>query len=242
MKNFLQDLRYGARKLRKSVGPTAVAVLTLALGLAIITSIFSLVDSILLSPLPHPQPERLVRLWEKFAQEDPERRFNFSENELVDLRDQARSFEALAGYTLAPRNLTGVQNPEQVPVASVSPAFFSVLGARPDRGRAFLPDEEQPAKALVAVLSHESWQRRFGADPNVLGRTIDLDGQRFTVVGVMPEGFRSPGKLEPWGSPELWVPEVIDRANLAAERWGRRGRNLEVIARLRPGVSQDQAR
>ncbi|HSG39412.1 MAG TPA: ABC transporter permease, partial [Thermoanaerobaculia bacterium] len=155
--------------------------------------------------------------------------------------DQARSFEAVAGYTLSPRNLTGVENPERVPVASVSPAFFRVLAARPAHGRAFQPEEEEPAKALVAVLSHEAWQRRFGADPNALGRTIDLDGQRYTVVGVMPPGFRSPGKLEPWGYPELWVPEVIDRANLAAERWGRRGRNLEVIARLRPGVSQQQA-
>lgn len=241
MSDFLKDLRYGARKLGQRSGATAVAVLTLALGLSVNTAIFSLVDTILLRPLPYRQPERLVRLWERFDQKEPGRRFKFSENELLDLREQARSLESVAGYALAARNLTGVTTPEQVPVAGVSPALFNLLGAKPAIGRALLPEDEAADKELVAVLSDGSWRHRFGGDPKVLGRVISLDGVRYTVVGVMPADFHFPGKLEPWGYPELWVPEKIDRASLSSKRWGRHGRDLEVIARLRPGVSLAQS-
>jgi putative ABC transport system permease protein len=241
MSDLVQDLQYGARKLWQRSATTVVAVLTLALGLSVNTAIFSLVDTILLRPLPYQQPERLVRLWEEFAQKEPGRRFKLSENELVDLRDQARSLESVAGYALAARNLTGVARPEQVPVAGVSPALFNLLAVKPAIGRVLLPEDEGRDKELVAVLSDDSWRRRFSADPKVLGRAVNLDGERYTVVGVMPADFHFPGKLEPWGYPELWVPEKIDRASLSDKRWGRHGRYLEVIGRLRPGISSAQA-
>lgn len=223
METLLQDLRYAARSLRKNPGFAAVAILTLALGIGASTAMFTLVNSVLLRPLEYREPERLTMLWERTPAgegENPTSPRNFS-----GWREQAGSFTELAATFDRPLNLTGGGEPEQVLTRMTTANFFSLLGASAQLGRTYLPGEDA---ADVAVLSHRLWQRRFGGDPGVIGRAIDVDGQPLTVVGVMPADFRSVGMR-----PELWVPVELDR------EW--HGRYLQVVGRLRPGVTLGQA-
>jgi putative ABC transport system permease protein len=224
METLLQDLRYAARSLRKSPGFSVVAILTLALGIGASTAMFTLVNSVLLRPLEYRDPDRLVMVWEQTPRGDPTN--PTSPLNFFAWQEQATSFEALAAATDQPRNLSGGGEAEEVMVRATTANFFSVLGAGAQLGRTYVPGEE--AGDLV-VLSHRLWQGRFGGDPAILGRAIELNGVAKTVVGVMPAEFRSVG-----GRPDLWATTDLPRD------W--RGRFLQVVGRLRPAVTLEQAR
>lgn len=202
LETLLQDLRYGYRTLRKAPGFTTVAVITLALGIGANTAIFSAVDTALLRPLPYHDPGRLVWITEIWHKEH--------DNALVPNPDytnwnmQAHSFEEMAAYDGGEEfNLTGAGQPERIETAGVTPDFFRVLGVEPVLGRVFLPQEALPDGPRVTILSYGLWLRRFALDPNILGKAITLDNQRFTVVGAMPAGFRFP---DPDLKPQLFIP------------------------------------
>jgi len=202
MDSFIRDLRYSARMLIKSPGFTAVAVLALTLGIGANTAIFSVVNSVLLRPLPYSDPGRLMQLWEASARkgrgEMPASYPNFA-----DWRDQNHVFEQVVAYSDWTFNLTGAGEPERIRSAIVSPAFFSVLDIKPIRGRVFLSGEDERGKDTVAVISESLWQRRFDSDPNIVGRSLNLDDKSFTVVGVIARGVQAPLLSD---EIELWAP------------------------------------
>ena len=235
MGTFLQDVRYAVRTLLKSLGFAAVAVLALALGIGANTAIFSVVKAVLLSPLPYPEPERLVWVRESNPGADipdePASAPNYN-----DWRTQVRSFDGLAAYANTALTLTdgGGGEPERIPAVSTSANFFQVVGVAPALGRGFLPEEETAGKNRVVVLSHGLWQRRFGASPQALGQTITLGGNAYTVVGVAPADFKSPVRGPK--APEMWVPIAFNfNQNV------RRSDYLNVIGRLRAGATIGQA-
>jgi putative ABC transport system permease protein len=217
------DGRYALRSLQKNPGFSAVTIITLALGIGASTAMFTLVNSILLRPLEYPEPERLVVLWERNP--GGEERNVVSPRSFFAWREQAESFEQLAATWDRLLNLTGGGEAEQLRGKATTGSFFSVLGAGAQLGRTYRHGEEE---AAVAVLSHRLWQRRFGGDPAVVGRTITLDGRDRTVVGVMPADFHSLGTKA-----DLWVPIRLPPEG---------GRFLQVIGRLRPGTTLEQAR
>jgi len=229
-----QDLRYAFRMLRTHSGFTVVAVLTLALGIGANTAIFSVVNAVLLRPLPYADPGRLVTLWER----SPRRGFEqerVTPPDFLDWREQSRVFENLAFWTGGGEfNLVTPDGVEKVKCAYALSNLFPMLRAGPLLGRTFLPEEDQRESNRVAVLGYGYWQRRFAGDPSVIGRTITVDtyGRReYTIVGVMPPGFSFPNRCEVW-LPAGWNGIPTDR---------RGGHWLEVIARLKPGVTLDQA-
>ncbi len=237
---FLQDVRYAARMLSKSPGFTAVAVLTLALGVGANTAIFSVVEAVLLRALPYRHAERIVVMWEHNRTENQPHNTVGPAN-FLDWRDQARSFDEMAVLSDRRANLTGEGAPEEVPAQSVSPNLFTLLGAEAAVGRTFRPDDvkgEEPAR--IAILSHGLWQRRFGRSPGAVGQSLRLNGNDYTIIGVMPEGFTwfikensTTGK-----PPQIWVPMVLPerlRDRNASGRW------MQAVARLKPGVSPQQA-
>src|SRR3977135_3998867 len=188
METLLNDLRFGFRMLRKAPGFTIVAVTVLALGIGANTAIFSVVNSILLRPLPFQDPENLVQVWHV----PPPKsfpgltRFSVSPANYLDWEKQNHVFESMAIYNFPSYNLTGIGDPESVTGVRVSPEFFSLLKIQPILGRVFLPEENQSGRGHVAVLSQSFWQTHFASDPNILGRTISLNSQSYTVVGVVP--------------------------------------------------------
>src|SRR5919199_6966163 len=192
MKILLQDLRYGLRMLLKNPGFTLVAVAALALGIGANSAIFSVVNSLLLRPLPFEQPGGLVQVWETIPQrgrfEVPASFPNFA-----DWRDQNHVFEQMVAYSDWSFNLTGAAEPERIRGAVVSPEFFPALGIKPVLGRTLLPGEDQPGKDLSVVISRRLWQRRFNSDPAVVGKAVDLNGKSFTVVGVVAPAAALPG-------------------------------------------------
>jgi len=194
-----QDVRYGVRMLLKHPGFTFIAVLTLALGIGVNTALFSVVNAVLLRPLPYAEPERLVQIYEANAQQGFDR-FAFSLANFIDHRDQQTGFEQMAAYNRWNANLTGAGEPERVQVAIVSASFLPLLRVQPLLGRGFMPEEETPGKDNVAVLSYGLWQRRFGADPGILNQSVTLSGHVCTVVGVLPADFQFPN---PFGSNPL---------------------------------------
>lgn len=237
------DLFHGLRLLRRSPGFAAAAIFTLALGLGANSAIFSIVNAVLLRPLPYDDPDRLVKVWEVFPKQEEHKQFRFSEIEFLDVRDgSADVFTDLAAYSVAHGNLGGNDDPEQVLLSRVSPNLFDVLGQQAALGRVFSSQEERPDAARTAVLSQGLWQRRFGSDPGVLGRALSLDGESYLVIGIMPAGFQFPSRSEAGGPVDLWVSAAFDRASLPAERWGPSGRHLDVVGRLAPGVSLERAR
>ncbi len=225
-----QDLRYGVRMLWKTPGFTAIAALSLALGIGVNTAIFSVVNGVLLRRLPYADPDRLVMIWE-----DPggnPRNFVNPRN-FADWREQNQSFEQVAAINVGNVNLTGRGEPERLINASVSASFFSILRANAAHGRVFLAEEDKPGSSSVALISHRLWQRRFGADPNLVGQSIELNGERVTVIGVMPASFRFPGTAEIW-RPLVFTPAQLDNNN-------RGSHFLSVVGRLKPGVTVQQA-
>jgi putative ABC transport system permease protein len=229
-----QDMRYGVRTLVKSRAFTIVAVLSLALGIGANAAIFSVVNGVLLRPLPYPESGRILAVWHTPPQESfpGMKRFSVSPANYLDWKEQSRAFEQMAVYGYAGLSLSAGRDPVPVTGAAVSSDFFSVLRTQALKGRTFSPEEEQQGREQVVVLGQGLWQRAFGADPNVIGRTVTLNSRPYNVVGVMPAGFEFPAEAE------LWVPLAWD----AAERQTRSIHDYLVIARLKQGASLEQAR
>jgi putative ABC transport system permease protein len=231
LRTVLQDVRYGVRMLFKHPGVTFVMVLTLALGIGASTAIFSVVDGVLLRPLPFGSPERIVGLRETLPDEGS---IPTAYRTYAEWRDRNTSFESIAGIVGWEPNLEGGDEPVRVAAVRVSSAYFAVMGMRPALGRTLLPEDDRPGGARVAVISDELWRQRFGGERNVVGQTMLLDGAAFTVVGVMPPAAAdaSVGWSNVWAP--LWLDDQKERSNP--------GRYLKVNARLKPGVTIAQAR
>ncbi len=230
---FWQDLRYGFRMLRKNPGFTLVAVLTLALGIGANITIFSVVNSVLLRPLPYADADRLVFLWSESPKQNIRERTSAYAN-VSDWRDQNKSFEDLAVFDPTSVTLTGAAEPEQVESVRASANLFSLLGVAPALGRTFTADEEQQ-KARVVVLSHGLWQRRFGSSPNILGQTLEIDSVSSQVIGVMPEHFQFPAKnTQVWELHTLVPNWEIQKAQRGTGSW-------RVVGRRKAQVSLEQA-
>ena len=240
METLLQDIRYGLRMLLKSPGFTAVAVITLALGIGGNTAMFSIVHSVLLKPLPFPNSERLISVNETDSRR-PGLPDTFSYPDFFDYRAQNRTFEGMATYRDASFNLTGVGQPQHLDGQVVSSDFFSVLGVKPALGRGFRREEEQAGRWVV-VVSHQLWQSKFGSDPNIVGRTITLDNRSYTVIGVAPASFEFPVE---YPAPQLWGSMARDAdpggGTPATAPENRGAHFLSVIGRLKPGVTLAQA-
>ncbi|MCE9671598.1 ABC transporter permease [Myxococcus stipitatus] len=241
MASFLQDLRYGLRALRRSPGFTVATVLALAFGIGANTTLFSVVSALLLRPLPLPQAERIVSVWGQDST-DPNQSAGLSRPDAEDLRQHVKSFSAFAAFDTGGSTLSGPDmDPERVEVASVGEDFFRVAGVEPLLGRVPSAEEHVPNGPRAVVLSYSTWMNRFGGDRGVLERSLELDGERFAVVGVMPEGFDFPREGARSGFVALWLPLASDtffRAN-----WEVRGAHLySAVARLAPGATVEGAR
>ncbi|HXV85930.1 MAG TPA: ABC transporter permease, partial [Gemmatimonadales bacterium] len=222
--DLLMDLRYGLRTLRRSPGFTAVAVLTLALGVGANTAVFTVVNGILLRPLPYPEPASLVSVWDG----------GHSRAEFTRVRDRNRTLERVAAYLdRVGFSLSGEGQPARLKGTQATADFFHVLRAAPLLGRGFAPGDDAPGKDPLVVLSHGLWRDRFGGDSSVVGRQLDLDGVSRTVIGVMPPDVRFPTS-----DTELWVPLVLDESWRGF--WGVYGHHM--IGRLRPGMTLEQLR
>jgi putative ABC transport system permease protein len=223
-----QDIVYAFRGMRRSPAFALTAVLSLALGIGANTAIFSIVDAVLLRPLPYRQPGRLAMLWEQGAKDDE----NFvSPADFRDWRAQSRSFESLAALIHTSFSITGGNSPERVAGELISPELFPVLGAAPALGRGFVAADERQVPYVTVILSYGLWQRRFGGDPGAIGKALESNGRKLTIVGVMPKDFDFPSGLIRT-PPELWVPLARP-----PEEWAVRGFHyLRVIGRLREGV------
>jgi predicted permease len=236
MSTLLHDLRYALRRMRRSPGFTLAAVLTLGLGMGANTAMFSLVEAILLRPLPYPEAERLVRVWAVNAQEG-QTNANLNPLDLKDYRRQARSFTELAGISLRSFAVTGgTGEPERVRGALAGSGFFPALSAQTTLGRTVQAADEQPGAPAVAVLADSLWRRRFHGDPRVLGQSIVLDGKPAVIVGVLPAGFHPPAITDHGvDPPEVFAPLQI------RESMGRGGHWLATLGRLAPGVPLERA-
>jgi putative ABC transport system permease protein len=223
MKGFMQDLRYGLRVLRKSPIVTATAIIALALGIGANTAIFSVVNAIIIRPLPYPNAEELVMLGYSRAEASPA---NY-----LDWRNRSKSFQGMAALSFWNANLSGDGEPERLQSFLVSPDLFPLLGAKPVLGRTFTPQEQEPGNEKVVMLSHGLWQRRFGSDPGVIKRDVNINGQNYTVVGVMPPGFQF------YRPSELWAPLAFTPQEAARRAPG----NLIVVGRLKTDVPLQQA-
>jgi predicted permease len=246
---LIQGIRHAFRSLWKAPGFTAVAVATLALGLGVNTAVFSLVDGVMLHPLPYRGADRLVSLWEEYTAQGPDQfnssgahlggdvnpaRTSLSVANLADYR-RAAAIEDIATFDLHPMNLTGLGSPERIAGEAVSANFFGLLGVEPALGRSFTAEDDRRGAAPVAMLTYDCWQRRLGGDTEVLARSIRLDEQPYQVIGVLPRAFQSPFQLsmtvtEPI---EFYVPAAYPPVQLAA----RGDHDVNGIARLRPGVT-----
>jgi putative ABC transport system permease protein len=228
MKDFWQDLRYGARILLKKPSFTLIAVLTLALGIGANTAIFSLVNAVLLRSLPFAEPERLVWTWGEFSGGN---RASTSPPDFLDYRANNRTFEELAAMLFNSFNVTGSGEPERVIGSTVTANFFQALGVKLIQGRAFTPEEERSGAARVAIISQELGQRRFDGDPQIIGKTITLDGRNHTIVGVAPDATRVLQEAE------IWTPLNFDHPEMKIRRF----HFLRAIGRLKQGVTLQQA-
>jgi len=232
LENLRQDIRYGIRTLGKNPGFTVIAVLTLALGIGANTAIFSVVENLLLRPLPYPQPERLVEIANTYLPQIP--RAGLSPGDYADWRRQNASFSEMGAYAkiLQGFNLSGEGEPQRVQAAYADAGLFPLLGIRSVVGRLFVPEEDRTGSAPVVILGHRLWQSRYGGDPRLVGRSISLDNQRYTVVGVLPAG------LQLSRSADLWMPFGQFNDDLTEHVH----HEFVAIARLKPGISLAQAR
>jgi putative ABC transport system permease protein len=231
METLFKDIRYGIRGLLKRPGFTVIALITLALGIGANTAIFSVVNAVLLRPLPFQKPEELVIVWEDLAFAGFPHNTPAPAN-YVDWKTQNQSFVDMAASRETSFNLTGDGEPERVSAYAVSANFFPLLGVQPLLGRSFVPEEDQPGGSKAVVLSYGLWQSRYGGDRNILNREVLLNGEKYAVVGVMPASFQFFAK-----DVRVWVPIALTQ-----EQWANRGGHyLTVVARLKPGVSVTQA-
>ena len=230
---LLQELRYAARRLWRAPGFAAVVIVTLALGIGANAAIFTVIDAVMLRPLPYPQPQRLVVIQHYYAKLGP-LEAPVSAPGFRDYRDKTQSFEALGVETGAALSLTGAGDPQRVEARRVSGDWFRALGVAPALGRAILPEDDQPGHH-VAVLSSALWRRIFASSPEAVGKTLQLDGEAYTVVGVMPAGFADPYGREA----QLWIPLALNPKDFeystSTNEW------LTCIARLKTGVTRSQA-
>ncbi|MBO0723029.1 MAG: ABC transporter permease, partial [Blastocatellia bacterium] len=235
MQNLWQNLRYAWRTSLKNPGFTTIAVLTLALGIGANTAIFSVVQAVLLRPLPLHEPERLVTFWGS-APEKGLLEVDFTQALFAFCREHAQMFEGMAAYDTGSATLTGSGEPERLNTANVTFDYFQVLGKEPFLGRSFLPLEDTPNNNKVAILSYEVWQRRFIGDRGILGKSIQLNNEPFTVVGIMPPEFDFPHQAERASFPklDLWLPLGLDPQN-------RNYYNYSVTGRLKPRVTLPEA-
>jgi len=234
---WTQNVRYGLRMMAKNPGFTGVAVLCLALGIGATTAIFSVVNAVVLRPLPYAQSDRLVRIFTEFPTfpNGGLRHFWMSAPEYLDIRRDTRSWQAIEGWVNQGVNLAGVSEPVRATASVVTGGMLGMLGVAPALGRVLSADDDRAGVPLTAVLSYGLWQRAYGGDRSVIGRDIRLNGNPCTVVGVMPPAFVfPPGELD---APELWIPLQIDPATPG----GRFSHFLSVLGRLQPGVSPAQA-
>ena len=232
LERLAQDLRYALRTFKRQPGFSVVAVLTLALGIGANTAIFSVVNSVLLKPLPYEHPERIVTVWEDFtAQGGPAQEWIEVPN-FFEWKNEGDLFETLAAFVFRAVNLTGHGEVERLSQGSVSHDFFTTFGVVPAIGRDFAVVDDQPGAAAVTMLSHGFWQRAIGAGPSVLGKTLHLGGNPTTVIGVLPQGFRIPGTAPV----DVWTPLRLDATSASRGNFF-----LQGLGRLRAGVSLEQA-
>jgi len=231
MKTLWQDVRYGARMLWKSKGFTLVAVAAVALGVGANTTVFSCVNALLLEPFSFSTTDRAVMVWERIV-EEPKGRGSVAPGNYSDWRGQVGSFEELAAYVPDPFNLSEGEQPERLNGARVTPNLFRVLDSRAEQGRTFTPEEGEPGRDGVVLIKRSLWERRFGSDPAIVGKTIRIDGRPRTVVGVMPQEFDFPVN-----GGELWVPLAFE----PKDRDNRGNRYLQVVGLLRPGATLARA-
>jgi len=229
---LIQDLRFGLRMLAKNPGFTAVAVLTLALGIGANTAIFSVVNAVLLRPLPYPEPGQLVQLRADWSGSPSS---VIGSATFVEVKAQSQSLARIAAYSGGEMTLTGVGSAERVVAGAVTADFFPLLGIQPALGRNFTREEDTPNGPKAAILGHGLWQSRFGGDADVLGRTITLNEQSYTVVGILPARFQYP---EPF---QLWTPLALGETGGTFVKYGEGMMLLKAIARLKPGVTLQQA-
>ena len=231
-RDVASDVRYACRMLRRNFGVAAVIVLTLALGIGANAAVFSVVNAILLRPLPYRDADRLVVIWDNLTRHDL-RNIEVSALEYTEFRDRNRVFDSVAAYSTRGFNVSGDASAERLDGAEVTATLFPALGVTPILGRTFTASDEQPDRERV-IVSHDVWQRQFGGHPSIVGRIVNIDSRPAEVVGVMPAGFHFPGP-----STDIWTPVVFD-AELLSEN-NRGSRAYSVIARLKPNVSQQQA-
>jgi len=224
-----QDVRYGLRQLRKNRGLTVVCVLTLAIGIGATTAIFSIVDSLLLRPLPYPNSHRIVRIWNTFSPRGMTE-LTASEPEFLEYR-QSQTLAHVAGFALGSVTLTGRGDPARLSVSWGTSDFFAVLATPPALGRSFSPDEYEPGHNQVVILSHHVWQDRFGSNPSIIGKSVILNGQRCTVIGMLPPTFRVPsGDIDVWQP----LPVAANSSNLG-------NHYLNLVGDLNPQASLEQS-
>jgi putative ABC transport system permease protein len=234
LSDLIQDVRYGVRMLLKNPGFTLIAVFALALGIGANSAIFSVVNTLLLRPLPYKNPDQLVVIWENATHQGFPKNTPSAAN-FLDWQKQNTLFENMAAFAERSFNLTGVGEPERLEGRRVSANLFDLLGVRPIVGRNFVPDEDKPG-TKVALLNESLWRRRFGSDAGVIGRALTLNGESYTIVGVLPNSVRLPA-FGNWRD-QVWVPLAF-----TAEEAASRGNHyLEVIGRMKPGVTLEQAR
>src|SRR3954463_6408951 len=229
---MLNDFRYALRQLIKAPSFTIVAILTLALGIGACTAIFSVVNVVLLRPLDYPNPERIMIIRETQLPQFPE--FSVSPPNYIDWERQTKSYEYLAAYSGAALNLTGEGEPQRLVGVKATAHYFDAMGGKPVLGRMLLPEEDAQGKNHVVVLSYPFWQRVFGGGRDIVGRTIQLNGEPYNVVGIAPPGFGLASKVDVW-TPMAFKPD--ETANDA-----RGGHYINVVGRLKAGVTVSQAR
>ena len=229
MRTFVQDLRYSARNLLRSRGFAAVAVLTLAAGIGANTAIFSIIDAVLLRPLPYRNPDRLVRLYETEAAPG---KYPFTGPDFIDWKTQNSTFSDMTLFNWpSDMNLSGQGQADQVRGVPAEANFFSLLGVHPILGRAWATGEDQPGKDDVVILGYALWQSRFAGDPKAVGQSLELNARRCTIIGVMPAGFNFPFQAQ------LWTP-----LDMSGKGLGERGsHSFGAIGRLKPGVTVPKA-
>ena len=240
MQTLWQDFRYSLRMLAKNPGFGAIVILTLALGVGANTAIFSVVNAVLLRPLPFEEPDRLVQIWHTPPQASFRGMATFavSPANFLDWRSRSHAFEGMSAYGFGRYTLTGTGRPEALRMVAATSGFFSILRAKPLLGRTFLEEEDSPGRDHEVILSYNLWRARYGADRNVVGKTIRLNKEAFTVIGVMGPNFAFPISPDPDNSPQLWKPlGWTDQ-----ERGVRDNHNYGVIARLNSGVTLQQGR